>query len=123
VRVSSVVRDIHPHLRGKISRTCQGRIGLFSLSRLPAAVGGSTGEWSDKGRGAGAAATVDDRADDSDPGSDPGGDRDFRGLASRLSQLTITLLRDIGVGEEVHWMDEDQIRRAAAWLHERELGR
>ena len=38
-------------------------------------------------------------------------------------ELTITLLRDIGVGEEVHWMDEDQIRRAAAWLHERELGR
>jgi len=37
-------------------------------------------------------------------------------------ELTITLLRDIGVGEEVHSMDEDQIHAAAAWLHEREVG-
>ncbi len=31
-------------------------------------------------------------------------------------ELTITLLRDIGVGEEVHQMDVDEIRRALAWL-------
>jgi 3-dehydroquinate synthase len=37
-------------------------------------------------------------------------------------ELTITLLRAIGVGEEVHWMDEDEIRRASAWLHEWPLG-
>ncbi len=31
-------------------------------------------------------------------------------------ELTITLLRDIGVGEEVHWMDEEEIVQAIAWL-------
>ena len=34
-------------------------------------------------------------------------------------ELTITLLRGIGVGEEVHAMHEDQIGIAAAWLRER----
>jgi 3-dehydroquinate synthase len=37
-------------------------------------------------------------------------------------ELTITLLRDIGVGEEVHKMDVDEIRRALAWLRHREVG-
>jgi 3-dehydroquinate synthase len=37
-------------------------------------------------------------------------------------ELTITLLRDIGVGEEVHQMDEDEIRRALGWLRRQELG-
>jgi 3-dehydroquinate synthase len=36
--------------------------------------------------------------------------------------LTITLLRDIGVGEEVHQMDRDEILRALAWLRQREHG-
>jgi 3-dehydroquinate synthase len=36
--------------------------------------------------------------------------------------LTITLLRDIGVGEEVHHMDPDEILRALAWLRRREQG-
>lgn len=35
-------------------------------------------------------------------------------------ELTITLLRDIGVGEEVHHMDETEILRALAWLRRRE---
>ncbi|MDP1902495.1 MAG: 3-dehydroquinate synthase [Rubrivivax sp.] len=37
-------------------------------------------------------------------------------------ELTITLLRDIGVGEEVHEMDADEIRRALVWLRQQELG-
>jgi 3-dehydroquinate synthase len=36
--------------------------------------------------------------------------------------LTVTLLRDIGVGEEVHKMDPHEIRRALVWLRQRELG-
>lgn len=38
-------------------------------------------------------------------------------------ELTITLLRDIGVGEEVHHMDADEILQAMAWLRRRETGR
>lgn len=37
-------------------------------------------------------------------------------------ELTITLLRDLGVGEEVHHMDTAEIQRALAWLRQRELG-
>lgn len=37
-------------------------------------------------------------------------------------ELTITLLRDIGVGEEVHQMDTHEIRRALAWLRQKEQG-
>jgi 3-dehydroquinate synthase len=37
-------------------------------------------------------------------------------------ELTITLLRDIGRGEEVHHMDPDEILRAVAWLHRLETG-
>jgi len=37
-------------------------------------------------------------------------------------ELTITLLRDIGVGEEVHKMDVDEIHHALAWLRHREVG-
>ena len=37
-------------------------------------------------------------------------------------ELTITLLRDIGVGEEVHQMDPDEILRALTWLRRREQG-
>jgi len=37
-------------------------------------------------------------------------------------ELTITLLRDIGVGEEVHQMDTNEIRRALAWLRQKEQG-
>ena len=37
-------------------------------------------------------------------------------------ELTITLLRDIGRGEEVHHMDVDEILRAVAWLHRLETG-
>jgi 3-dehydroquinate synthase len=36
--------------------------------------------------------------------------------------LTITLLRDIGVGEEVHTMDTEAILRALAWLRQMEPG-
>ena len=35
-------------------------------------------------------------------------------------ELTITLLRDIGVGEEVHHMDDAQISLAIDWLRQRE---
>lgn len=37
-------------------------------------------------------------------------------------ELTITLLRDIGLGEEVHHMDADEITRALAWLRRQEYG-
>ena len=37
-------------------------------------------------------------------------------------ELTITLLRDIGVGEEVHQMDNHEIRRALVWLRHQEHG-
>ncbi len=37
-------------------------------------------------------------------------------------ELTITLLRDLGVGEEVHHMDADEILRALGWLRRREHG-
>jgi 3-dehydroquinate synthase len=37
-------------------------------------------------------------------------------------ELTITLLRAIGVGEEVHQMDHNQILHAMAWLRRRETG-
>jgi 3-dehydroquinate synthase len=37
-------------------------------------------------------------------------------------QLTITLLRDLGVGEEVHHMDFGEILHALTWLRRRELG-
>jgi 3-dehydroquinate synthase len=37
--------------------------------------------------------------------------------------LTITLLRDIGVGEEVHQMDSHEIRRALVWLRLQEHGK
>jgi 3-dehydroquinate synthase len=38
-------------------------------------------------------------------------------------ELTITLLRELGVGEEVHRMASDEILRALSWLREREQGR
>jgi len=34
-------------------------------------------------------------------------------------ELTITLLRDIGVGAEVHEMHEGEIAKAIAWLKHR----
>lgn len=37
-------------------------------------------------------------------------------------ELTVTLLRDIGIGEEVHQMDLHEIHRALAWLRQREIG-
>jgi 3-dehydroquinate synthase len=37
-------------------------------------------------------------------------------------ELTITLLRDIGRGEEVHTMDNDEILHAMAWLRRKETG-
>jgi 3-dehydroquinate synthase len=37
-------------------------------------------------------------------------------------ELTVTLLREIGVGEEVHRMDADEILRALVWLRRKELG-
>jgi len=37
-------------------------------------------------------------------------------------ELTITLLREIGQGEEVHHMEADHILRAISWLHRREAG-
>lgn len=37
-------------------------------------------------------------------------------------ELTVTLLRDIGVGEEVHQMDANEILRALVWLRQREHG-
>ena len=37
-------------------------------------------------------------------------------------ELTITLLRDLGVGVEVHQMDADGILRALVWLRHQELG-
>ena len=37
-------------------------------------------------------------------------------------ELTITLLRDIGRGEEVHQMDAPEILRALTWLRRREQG-
>jgi 3-dehydroquinate synthase len=37
-------------------------------------------------------------------------------------ELTITLLRDIGRGEEVHSMDNDEILHAMAWLRRKETG-
>ncbi len=37
-------------------------------------------------------------------------------------ELTITLLREIGQGEEVHQMDADEIMRALAWLRRQEYG-
>ena len=37
-------------------------------------------------------------------------------------ELTITLMRDIGVGEEVHHMDANEILRALAWLRRQEYG-
>ena len=36
--------------------------------------------------------------------------------------LTVTLLRDIGVGEEVHQMDAQEILRALVWLRRKEYG-
>lgn len=38
-------------------------------------------------------------------------------------ELTITLLRGLGQGEEVHHMDTDEILHAMAWLRRREMGR
>jgi 3-dehydroquinate synthase len=38
-------------------------------------------------------------------------------------ELTITLLRGLGQGEEVHRMDTDEILHAMAWLRRREMGR
>jgi len=35
-------------------------------------------------------------------------------------ELSVTLLREIGRGEEVHAMDEAEILRAIAWLRQRE---
>lgn len=37
-------------------------------------------------------------------------------------ELTVTLLRELGIGEEVHQMDLHEIRRALAWLRQREVG-
>jgi 3-dehydroquinate synthase len=37
-------------------------------------------------------------------------------------ELTITLLRGIGRGEEVHHMDKNEILQAMAWLRRRETG-
>ena len=34
-------------------------------------------------------------------------------------ELTVTLLRDVGVGEEVHEMHEGEIAKAIAWLKHR----
>ncbi|WP_234413582.1 3-dehydroquinate synthase [Ideonella sp. A 288] len=36
--------------------------------------------------------------------------------------LTVTLLRDLGVGEEVHHMDPQEILRALVWLRRQEYG-
>jgi 3-dehydroquinate synthase len=38
-------------------------------------------------------------------------------------ELTVTMLRDIGRGEEVNSLDHDQIIQAMAWLRRRETGR
>jgi 3-dehydroquinate synthase len=46
-----------------------------------------------------------------------GGLRDFREHLG--GELTVTLLRDIGIGEEVHEMNEGEIRKAIAWLKHR----
>ena len=46
-----------------------------------------------------------------------GGLREFREHLG--GELTVTLLRDIGVGEEVHEMNEGEIRKAIAWLKHR----
>jgi 3-dehydroquinate synthase len=46
-----------------------------------------------------------------------GGLREFREHLG--GELTITLLRDIGIGEEVHEMHEGEIRKAIAWLKHR----
>ena len=43
--------------------------------------------------------------------------RDFREHLG--GELTITLLREVGVGEEVHEMNEGEIRKAIAWLKHR----
>jgi len=37
-------------------------------------------------------------------------------------ELTITLLREIGRGEEVHAMDSNEILHAMAWLRRKETG-
>ena len=37
-----------------------------------------------------------------------------------LNALSFALLRDIGVGEEVHHMDDAQISLAIDWLRQRE---
>ena len=37
-------------------------------------------------------------------------------------ELTITLLRDLGHGEEVHQMDTNEILRAMTWLRRKETG-
>jgi 3-dehydroquinate synthase len=37
-------------------------------------------------------------------------------------ELTVTMLRDIGRGEEVHSLDPGQILQAMSWLRRREIG-
>jgi 3-dehydroquinate synthase len=50
-----------------------------------------------------------------------GGLQDFREHLG--GELTVTLLREIGRGEDVHSMDEQEIMRAMTWLRRKETGR
>ena len=55
------------------------------------------------------------------PGGEPALLRGLEDFREHLGgELTITLLRDIGVGEEVHHMDDAQISLAIDWLRQRE---
>jgi len=37
-------------------------------------------------------------------------------------ELSVTLLRGIGIGEDVHRIDRDEVARAMSWLRRRETG-
>jgi 3-dehydroquinate synthase len=37
-------------------------------------------------------------------------------------ELSVTLLREIGRGEDVHRVERDEVARAMAWLRRRETG-
>jgi 3-dehydroquinate synthase len=50
-----------------------------------------------------------------------GGLQDFREHLG--GELTVTLLREVGRGEDVHSMDEQEILRAMTWLRRKETGR
>jgi 3-dehydroquinate synthase len=50
-----------------------------------------------------------------------GGLQDFREHLG--GELTVTLLREVGRGEDVHSMDEQEIMRAMTWLRRKETGR